>query len=139
MGVKVYSGGFTFGTTKKRELVNITQRVQEQVDKAKMKNGLVLVFAPHATAAIMVDEDESGLKQDVLDTLWRLIPEEGHYLHDTTDRNSHAHQKASIIGCSRVIPVIKGALGLGTWQSIFFLESDGPRSTRKVTVTVIGE
>ena len=139
MAVRVHTGEFTFGTKKKRELVNITQRVQEEADRAKMKSGMVLVYAPHATGSIMIDEDESGLKQDVLDTLWRLIPEEHNYQHDRIDNNAHSHQKSGIVGCSKVIPLINGSLGLGTWQSVFFLESDGPRSSRRVTVTVIGE
>lgn len=139
MAVRVHTGEFTFGTNRHRELVNITHRVQDEANKAKFKSGIVLVYAPHATGSIIIDEDESGLKQDVLDTLWRLIPEENNYQHDRIDDNSHSHQKSGIVGCSKVIPLVNGSLALGTWQSIFFLESDGPRSGRRVIVTIIGE
>jgi secondary thiamine-phosphate synthase enzyme len=139
MAVKVYTKEITFGTTKNRELVNVTEYVQKALAESKIKNGTLLVFAPHATGAIIVDEDESGLKQDILEALGRLIPEQGNYNHNRIDDNAPAHLKSTLLGSSKVIPVSAGKIALGTWQSIFFLESDGPRSARKASITIIGE
>lgn len=137
--MKVFTKEITFATEKNRELANITAHVQRVLENSEIKNGICLVYAPHATGAIIIDEDEAGLKQDLLDALWKIIPERGNYQHDKIDNNAHAHLKSAIVGCSKTVPIVDGHLGLGTWQSIFFLESDGPRTRRRVTLVLMGE
>ena len=126
----------TFPTTKKKELVNITSKVGRIVNEANIKEGLCLIFVPHATAAVLINEDEPGFKADVEKLLDMWIPP-GDWQHDKVDNNATAHLAASLIGQSRMIPVINGDLQLGTWQEIFLLELDGPRSNRRVVVQLI--
>jgi secondary thiamine-phosphate synthase enzyme len=119
--------------TKKRiEIIDITDEVQ----KAVQGDGIVLVYTPHTTTAITVNEDEKGLLEDILGMLKKLIPSGAGYRHDRIDNNADAHLRASIIGNSAVIPLENGRLLLGTWQRILFIELDGPRR-RRVYVKVV--
>lgn len=118
---------------KKYELIDITEEVQKFAEK--MDNGLLVLFAPHATGAIVICENEPGLKEDLIEFLKDLFEKKG-YKHDEIDDNAHAHIISSLIGCERTVLVEKGKLVLGTWQSIFFLEPDGPRE-RTVYVRAI--
>lgn len=111
-------------TQRKYELVDITEGVQKIA--SKLESGAALVYAPHATGAIVICEDEPGLKEDIIDFVKNSFEKKG-YKHDRIDNNAHAHLISSLLGCSETIPVVKGKLTLGTWQSVFFLESDGPR------------
>jgi secondary thiamine-phosphate synthase enzyme len=100
-----------------------------------VNEGLCCVFVPHATAAIIVNEnDDNQIGLDLLDALDKLVPE-GVWRHDQVDSNGAAHLKASILGPSEVISVQSGRLALGTWQAVMLVELDGPRD-RKVIVTV---
>ena len=122
-------------TTKKYEIIDITQKVAEVVKAATIDEGLCCVFVPHTTAAVVINEnDDMQIGLDLLDALDKLVPEGG-WRHDKIDSNGAAHLKASILGPSETIPVYKGKLAFGTWQSILFVELDGPRD-RKVIVTV---
>jgi len=98
-------------------------------------DGICLVTCLHSTACIYVNENESGLRQDVLDMLDRIVPQGG-WAHDRIDNNARAHLKSTLIGMSSAIPLRDGRLLLGTWQQIFFAEFDGPRK-RRVAVTVV--
>jgi len=109
---------------KKYELIDITEQVQNVA--SKVGDGTIVVFAPHATGSIVICEDEPGLKNDLIEFVKNLFEKKG-YKHDTIDDNAHAHLISSFLGCDKTIPVEKGRLALGTWQSILFLESDGPR------------
>jgi len=123
---------FEIKTSNRYELVNITSQIQKVVEESKVKEGAVLVFVPHTSACVMVEEDEPGLKQDFYDLFKEL---EGRaYRHP--DGNAEAHIASGIIGHSRVIPIKDGKLALGTWQSILLVELDGPRQ-REVDVTVL--
>ncbi len=86
----------------------------------------------------MVNENEHGLVRDFQNALESLIPENNNYLHDKIDNNADSHIRSFFIGSSETIPVKNGYLSLGTWQSVFFVELDGPRS-RKFIITVMGE
>jgi secondary thiamine-phosphate synthase enzyme len=122
-------------TTKKYEVIDITQKVVEAVKSAHVDEGLCCVFVPHVTAAVVINEnDDMQIGLDLLDALDKLVPEGG-WRHDQIDSNGAAHLKASILGPSEMIPVQKGKLTLGTWQAVLFVELDGPRE-RKVIVTV---
>lgn len=124
-------------TDKKSQIISITSQIQAVVNKSKIKNGLCVVFNPHTTAAITINEDaDPSVKSDMINELNKIVPDESHYTH--MEGNSDAHIKASLMGSDRVIIVNNGKLELGTWQGIFFCEFDGPRS-RKVYVKIISE
>ena len=122
-------------TTSKREMIDLTARVAEIVAHADLAEGLCSVYTPHATAAIVVNEnDDPNVCVDVLDALDRLIPA-GIWRHDRVDGNAASHIQAAILGPSETIPVRDGRMMLGTWQAVMLVELDGPRD-RRVIVTV---
>jgi len=137
--LKVYYEFITLSTSKRFELIDITRRVEEIVRKSGVKNGMCLVFAPHATAAIVANEHEAGLMQDILEAIKEHFPPTKPWRHNMIDDNAHAHVASAFIGADRVFPVINGELVRGTWQNIFLVELDGPRSIRRVLVMVVGE
>ncbi len=97
---------------------------------------MVNVYAQGATAAIMIQENwDDSVQRDVVSLLNKLIPA-GVWEHDQQDGNGDAHLKAGIVGPSETIPIINGKMGLSTWQNIFFCEFDGPRSERRIVVTI---
>jgi len=125
----------TLTTSRRLELIDITRQVASTVAASKVKDGLCAVFARHATAAIIINENaDPGFRQDVLSLLDKLIPE-GVWEHDKVDDNGAAHLKATLLGPSQVIPVKDGGLLLGTWQGITLVELDGPRM-REIVVDV---
>lgn len=125
----------TLHSDKKCEMIDITARVSEVVRSANITEGLCCVFVPHVTAAVIINEnDDMQIAQDLLDALDKMIPE-GIWRHDKFDNNAAAHLKSSILGPGETIPIQNGRLALGVWQSILFVELDGPRD-RKVLVTV---
>ena len=105
----------------------------------KMDNGIVNIFTKHSTSAIRVNENEKGLLLDFEKALKDAIKEKDNYKHDFIDNNAASHIRAFLLGASETIPIVGGRLDLGTWQSIFFIELDGPRSNRTVDLTFIGE
>ena len=117
------------------EIVNITGNVNKIVATSRISEGSIIVFTPHTTCAITINEDEPQLVSDILKKISDLVPSGQGYSHDRIDSNAHAHILASIIGPSITIPISKGKAALGTWQSILFIELDGPRN-RKVTVQI---
>ncbi len=123
-------------TSRRVEVVDITSEVQKEVEKSGIKDGLAVVYTPHTTTAIVINENEPGLIEDIVFVLDRLIPRGAGYMHDEIDNNADSHLRAMLLGNSVVIPVTNGKLELGTWQRIMFLELDGPRS-RRVIVKVI--
>jgi secondary thiamine-phosphate synthase enzyme len=126
---------FTVSTRRKYEVVDVTQRVAAVVAEAGLEEGLCTVFVPHATAAVVINEnDDLKICDDLLDALAKLVPE-GVWRHDRVDDNGAAHIKAAILGPSETVPVREGRLLLGTWQAIMVVDLDGPRS-RRVVVTV---
>ena len=122
-------------TTAKRAMVDLTARVAEIVARSGLADGLCSVFVPHATAAIVINEnDDPNVCTDVLDALDRLIPA-GIWRHDRVDGNAASHIQATILGPGETIPVKDGRLQLGTWQAVMLVELDGPRE-RRVLVSV---
>ncbi|MFB6106221.1 MAG: secondary thiamine-phosphate synthase enzyme YjbQ [Halobacteriaceae archaeon] len=93
-------------------------------------DGVATVFVPHTTAGVVVGEAESGLLADLRSLLADLVPEAGDYRHDAVDDNAAAHLRATVLGEHVAVPVSAGALDLGTWQSVLFVECDGPRERR---------
>ena len=128
----------SFSTRKQREVVDITDEVLAAVRESGIKNGLLVAQLPHATAALVLNENESGVKQDLLDKLDDLVPVRESYSHDRIDDNAHAHLKSAFIGTSRVLPIVEGQLVKGTWQNFLVIEEDGPR-TRRLALLAMGE
>lgn len=127
----------TLETASRETLVDITESVRAIVDRSRIQNGLVSLYAQGATAAIMIQENwDESVQTDVVNFLSKLIPR-GVWLHDAQDGNGDAHLKAGLVGPSETIPLMEGRLGLSTWQNIFFCEFDGPRHDRKVVCTII--
>jgi len=125
----------TLATSKRLAVVDVTRQVAAVVAASGVKEGLCTVFARHATAALIINENaDPGFRQDVLSFLDKLIPE-GVWEHDKVDDNGAAHLKATLLGPSQVIPVKDGKLLLGTWQGIALVELDGPRK-REIVVDV---
>ena len=120
---------------KRNEMIDITNDVQRLIDKENIQDGFVIVYIPHTTAGITINEGaDPSVQRDIIETLNRIIPESGNYLH--SEGNSDAHIKASIIGSSVIVLIENSRLVLGTWQHIFFYEGDGPRN-RKVYLEII--
>ena len=126
------------GSNKRVEIIDMTQDINDILTKSKIKNGLVNIFAMHSTAGIVINENESGLVKDFQNAVESLIPENNDYLHDRIDNNADSHIRSFFIGSSETIPLENARLSLGTWQSVFFVELDGPRN-RKFVITVMGE
>ena len=126
----------TARTLKQNQLVDITREVEKVVSESGIKSGLVNVYVQGATAGIMIQENwDDSVQNDVVSMLRKLIPH-GVWEHDTQDGNGDSHLKAGMVGPSETIPVIDGRMGLSTWQNIFLCEFDGPRSERRVVVTI---
>jgi secondary thiamine-phosphate synthase enzyme len=136
--VKAHTDYLWFTTRARRELVNVTDRVARVVAAAGIDEGLCLVSAMHITAAIWVNDEESGLKQDLVEWLDRLAPSGDYRHHQTGEDNADAHLKRTLVHHQVILPVTKGALDLGPWEQIFYAEFDGQRRKR-VVVKVIGE
>ena len=129
----------TLSTAEKQELIDITDQISKIVKKSKAKSGICNVFTAHATSAIIINENyDPSICLDLLEALNRLIPS-GIWRHDRMDGNADAHLKSAILGPSETIPIRNGELQLGRWQACIFVELDGPRSSRKIIVTVLGD
>ncbi len=120
----------TVSSSQRQELVDITSRVMEIAGKMGWKEGVLIVFCPHTTAGITINESaDPSVSRDINSVLTRLVPEKDKYEH--LEGNSDAHVKSSLLGCSEFLILQGGKPVLGTWQGLFFAEFDGPRS-RKV-------
>jgi len=123
---------FTVRTRTTREMVDLTPTVAEIVSRSGVGEGQATVFVPHATAAIIINEnDDPNVCTDVLDLLRRLVPD-GCWRHDRIDGNGAAHIQAAILGPSETIPVDGGRLLLGRWQAIMLVELDGPKQRQVI-------
>ena len=136
--MKIVKKDFGVSSRQRGEMIDITGRVGSIVSQSGITNGDVIVYCPHTTAAITINENaDPSVVHDILFTLAELIPHHRPgYQH--FEGNSDAHCKSSLVGCSEQILIKDGKFALGTWQGIFFCEFDGPRS-RKVMVQVRGE
>ena len=123
------------------EVLDITDEVQEALEKTSLKAGVVTVFVTGATAAVTTIEYEDGMVADLGDALQRIAPVEIDYAHNERwhDGNGHSHIRASLLGPSLTVPFYEGRLMLGTWQQIVFLELDNRPRQRKVVVQIMGE
>jgi secondary thiamine-phosphate synthase enzyme len=122
-------------TSTQTEFIDITRSIREAVKKTGVEDGICIIFIPHTTAAVTINENaDPSVVQDIVMELNKIVPFEDQYRHG--EGNSPAHIKASLVGCSQIVFVESRELLLGTWQGIFFCEFDGPRN-RKVYVKVM--
>ncbi len=122
-------------TSSKEAFIDITAKVEEEVRKAGVKDGACLVYVPHTTAAVTINENaDPTVRQDLLMVLRKAVPDSLPYAH--TEGNSPAHVKASLVGSSVAVVIEAGQPALGTWQGVFFCEFDGPRR-RQVYLKII--
>ena len=141
---KIFRKEFTVQTHKRMEIQDITGAAAKIVEESKVVNGLVNLWVPHATAAIAVNEHDEDLWDDILAAFERLVPMEGNYRHNAkyqwteSEQNAHAHILNCLIKPNVTVPLENGRMQLGTWQSVLFIEMDGPR-TRHVQVQILGE
>lgn len=145
--MKVHKERIDLQTNTQIEFIDITEQVEEVVEKSGIREGQVLVFSPHTTSSIVINHNESMLIQDFMRTLYRLIPVSDRYSHDLFElnrannsdgrSNGHSHCKAIMLGGSQTVPIEKGKLELSPKQSVFYVEMDGARK-RDYIVQVIG-
>lgn len=122
-------------TSKRIELVDITDELQNIVNKSKVQDGACFLFCPHTTAGLTINENaDPSVRKDIMNTLNKLVPEGAGYVH--SEGNADSHIKSSLFGSSLTIFIESGQLKLGTWQGIYFCEGDGPRS-REVWVKIV--
>lgn len=134
MTVKSYS--FKINTNKSFEIIDITSKINNLID---IEEGIISIFSRHSTSAIVVNENEAGLLRDLEFTLDNLISDKFSYQHDRIDNNAKSHLKSFLLSSGESLPIKNGKLDLGIWQSVFFIELDGPRRSRTVTLTMVGE
>ena len=123
-------------SNKNLEIIDITSKINEKID---INEGIVNIFSKHSTSAIAVNENESGLLADLELMLKDLVSDKYSWQHDLIDNNAKSHLKSFLLSSSQTIPISDGKLDLGTWQSVFFIELDGPRKNRTVNLTFIND
>jgi secondary thiamine-phosphate synthase enzyme len=125
--------------TKERiQLIDVTDQIESFVKESGVKSGLCLIHSLHSTTAIIINEREEGLIQDLIHEAQKVFPKEAGWLHNRIDDNADAHLASAFIGSSKIFPVKEAKLIRGAWQNIFLLELDGPR-TRRIIIEVLGE
>jgi len=134
--MRVHNESFRFLTRGEIDFIDLTDRVQEVVEKSGVRNGLAHVFAPHATGILILTEYETSLAEDIRDALERLVPRRAAYQHPS---NAHSHLRSVLLSPDKTLPVIDGRVVLGTWQSLVFVETDVHPRQRTVIVQVLGE
>jgi secondary thiamine-phosphate synthase enzyme len=133
---EIFNIDITFATKGETEFIDLTDQIQAAVAKSQVKNGLVHVFAPHATGVIILTENEQGLLEDIRKFLETTIPGNRSYAHPS---NAHSHLRSMLLPPDRTLPVINGRAELGTWQSVMFVETDVHPRKRTVILQIIGE
>ena len=134
--MKVFNESFSFSTRGEIDFVDLTGKVKDVVRKSGVKNGLVHVFAPHATGILALTEYEPNLENDIRSFLEKLVPKRGSYQHPS---NAHSHLRSMLLSPDKTLPIVDGHVVLGTWQSLVFVETDVYSRQRTVIVQVIGE
>jgi secondary thiamine-phosphate synthase enzyme len=134
--MKVHNESVRFSTRGEIDFIDLTDKVQEVVETAGVKNGLAHVFAPHATGILILTEYEPSLLDDIKAMLEELVPKRAGYQHPS---NAHSHLRSLLLSPDKTLPVIDGRVTLGTWQSLLFVETDVSPRQRTVIIQVIGE
>ena len=140
----IINKSFKIDSNSNFQIIDITSDIAailNEINKGdgRIRDGVVNVFTRHSTSAICINENEKGLLADFEKALKDIVKEKDNYKHDFIDNNAASHIRAFLLGSSESIPIMDGRLNLGTWQSVFFIELDGPRINRTVELTFIGE
>ncbi len=130
--MKTYTDYLWMNTASRRELVNITQAIEQAVKKSGIKDGMILASAMHITAGIFVNDEESGLKKDIMKWLEHLAPVADYEHHHTGEDNGDAHLKRMLVHHQVVLPITACRLDLGPWEQVFYAEFDGQRKKRVI-------
>jgi secondary thiamine-phosphate synthase enzyme len=133
---KVLNEMYDFSTKGEIEFIDLTAKVQEIAEKSEIQNGLVHVFAPHATGVLILTEDDYSLLSDIKALLEKIVPREERYRHPA---NAHAHLRSMLLPPDKTLPLIDGHVVFGTWQSLLFVETDVHPRRRTVVIQIIGE
>jgi secondary thiamine-phosphate synthase enzyme len=136
MKMTVFNESLTFSTRGEIDFIDLTGKVEEIVRRSGVKDGLVHVFAPHATGILILTEYEPSLLEDIKNTLERLIPRRAPYHHPS---NAHSHLRSVLLSPDKTLSIVDGRIVLGTWQSLVFVETDVYPRHRTIIVQVIGE
>jgi len=133
---KVFNTSYNFSTKGEIDFIDLTDKVHEAVSQSRIRNGLVHVFAPHATGILILTENEYDLLSDIKTFLEEIIPKHGTYRHPS---NAHAHLRSMLLPPDKTMPVVNGCVEFGTWQSLVFVETDVHPRRRTIIIQVIGE
>ncbi len=140
--MRVLTHRIELATAEPIQIIDITNIIRDWVTATGLRHGLLTLICPHTTARVNINEREAQLQRDMITYLKRLVPRDGDWLHNLApvdDRdNAHAHILGLFMTASESIPVAEGALMLGQWQSIFFIELDGPRPRRALDLQLLG-
>jgi len=133
---RVVNRSLSFTTKGEIDFIDLSDKVQEEVSSSGIKNGIVHVFAPHATGILILTENDEALLRDAKKLLEELVPQKAGYEHPS---NAHAHLRSILLPPDKTIPIVNGQVAFGTWQSLFFVETDVYPRKRTVILQVIGE
>ncbi len=133
---KFHTKEIKFTTNGEIEFVDLSEKVQEVVSESGIRNGIVHVFAPHATGILILTENDPALLNDIKELLQKLVPKERSYRHPS---NAHAHLRSVLLPPDKTLPVSSARVEFGTWQALMFVETDVYPRRRSVTVQVLGE
>ena len=135
-GFKVENRSYRFTTRGEIDFIDLSERVQEEVTQSAIRNGIVHVFAPHATGILILTENDPALLKDIEAFLGGVAPQNKHYNHPS---NAHSHLRSMVLPPDKTLPVVDGQVMFGTWQSLLFVETDVYPRERTVIIQVIGE
>ena len=137
--MKTHTDYLTIHTKNRRELINITDKVEKALEKSDIKEGICLVNSMHITSSVFINDEEEGLKKDFMEWLEKLAPQNKEYKHHNTgEDNADAHLKRTIMGREVIVAITNGKLDFGPWEQIFYGEFDGQRDKR-ILIKIIGE
>jgi secondary thiamine-phosphate synthase enzyme len=136
LAFKIVTTSQSFSTKGEIEFIDLTDKVQEAVNKSNIKNGLVHVFAPHATGILILTENDYDLLEDIKAFIEEIIPKRKAYNHPS---NAHAHLRSVLLPPDKTLPIINGRAEFGTWQSLLFVETDVNPRRRTIIIQVMGE
>jgi secondary thiamine-phosphate synthase enzyme len=135
-GFSVFNTSFSFSTKGEIDFIDLTEKVRETVAQSRIKNGIIHVFAPHATGILVLTETEYGLLSDIKEFLEEIIPKDDSYNHPS---NAHSHLRSLLLPPDKTLPLIDGRVEFGTWQSLVFVETDVHPRRRTVIIQVLGQ
>jgi secondary thiamine-phosphate synthase enzyme len=133
---KVHNKTYKFKTQGEIDFIDLTDTIQEEVTNAAVKNGIVHVFAPHATGILVLTENDYDLLEDIKVFLEELAPKHGGYRHPS---NAYSHLRSMLLPPDKTLPVVEGRVEFGTWQSLLFVETDVYPRERTIIIQVLGE